>query len=102
MAQCRHRPPPRRDRVERKSMRIPPRTGVAAAVVTALATAVVGGSAGPASAAAHVRHVGTRPSWATSARDVGRANGRDRVNLRVWLALRNARAARALAAAVAD
>lgn len=82
-------------------MRKPSRIGIAVAVPV-LATTVVAAAASSASAASHVRHLGTRPSWATASRDVGRANGSDRVDLRVWLQFRDAAQVRALAAAVTD
>jgi subtilase family serine protease len=82
-------------------MRLHPRVGMAALAAVATVVPILAVAPG-ASAAATVRHHGTRPAWATAGRDVGAANGGDRVDLRVWLSLRNAADARALAVAVSD
>ena len=82
-------------------MRLPSRIGVAVTVAGTLAGVLTPMVASAASTRT-VRHVGSRPSWATTARNVGPANGADQVGLRVWLALRSAAEARAFATAVSD
>jgi len=72
---------------------------LAVAGVTLLAMANVGAAAG---ASASVRHAGARPAWATAARDAGHAAAGGAVDVRVWLAFRDAAGVRALAAAVTN
>ena len=79
-------------------MRLGTRVGI-----VAVAAGTVAGIALPAATAApsqQTRHVGSRPSWATSGRDVGPASSSANVSLRVWLAVQHAAELRSLAAAV--
>ncbi|HEU5033384.1 MAG TPA: S53 family peptidase [Mycobacteriales bacterium] len=82
-------------------MRPPLRIGVASVAVGTL-VGIVAPTAATAASPGTVRHTGSRPSWATAARDVGHANASDHVDLHVWLALRNEAQAQALAVAVSD
>jgi subtilase family serine protease len=70
----------------RSTRRLTAVTGVSALLALGLSGAAAA-SVGGHSSQAPVP--GVRPSWATSARDMGAAAGTDRVNLRVWLSLRD-------------
>jgi subtilase family serine protease len=80
-------------------MRNPSRVGTVAVAAGTLAGVVLPGVA-QAAPSQQVRHVGSRPSWATAGRDVGPASAKGSVTLRVWLAVQHAAELRSLAAAV--